>query len=77
MECFLWRKMFFGVERKALKGQIWQVPYLVAYWFRRGQDCFSDYLGNYFSDYFRTISGLFFGLFRTMRNNVYLRRDRK
>ena len=35
-----------------------------------GQDCFSDYLGNYFSDYFRTT-------FRTMRNNVYLRRDRK
>ena len=39
------------MKTEALKGQIWQEPYLVAYWFWRGQDCFSDYLGNYFSDY--------------------------
>ena len=42
------------MKTEALKGQIWQEPYLVAYWFWRGQDCFSDYLGNYFLDYFRT-----------------------
>ena len=61
------------METEALKGQIWQVPYLAAYWFWRGRTVFRIILGIIFW----TISGLLFGLFRTMRNNVYLRRDRK
>ena len=61
------------MKTEALKGQIWQVPYLAAYWFWRGRTVIRIIWGIIF----RTISGLLFGLFRTMRNNVYLRRDRK
>ena len=53
------------METEALKGQIWQVPYAIfgGILVLEGQDCFSGYLGNYFSDYFRTT-------FRTMHNNI-------
>ena len=59
-----WRQDDFGrdvyvrvkrMKTEALKGQIWQVPYLVAYWFWRG----------------RTVIWIIWGIiFRTMHNNI-------
>ena len=50
------------METEALKGQIWQVPYLAAYWFWRGAGLFFGLFGELFFGLFQDYFSDFFGL---------------